>query len=235
MGKSLHRLNFPVLTSSFRPLFDLPDAVQADPDAAAPVCIKCTPAGGWARDRAVLLGGLCSAAQLSGRLLGIGSCSARACTHTCQSPQCRVSGPARLRQDAHSAARPCLCASGWLGRRGAGRLGCGLAPTCGQDDLLAPPLQAGRQAGSGRQGRMSQAPPAEQEARWSRRAVLGWHTAQRWAITQPSPPRSYNPAHLPPVLSVNREAVCLGDAPAIAQHCKGKPSDPELPSLLTTD
>ena len=31
MGKSLHRLNFPVLTSSFRPLFDLPDAPSAVP------------------------------------------------------------------------------------------------------------------------------------------------------------------------------------------------------------
>ena len=31
VGKSLHRLNFPVLTSSFRPLFDLPDAPSAVP------------------------------------------------------------------------------------------------------------------------------------------------------------------------------------------------------------
>ena len=33
--KSLHRLNFPVLTSSFRPLFDLPDAPSAVPPTSS--------------------------------------------------------------------------------------------------------------------------------------------------------------------------------------------------------
>ena len=35
VGKSLHRLNFPVLTSSFRPLFDLPDAPSAVPPTSS--------------------------------------------------------------------------------------------------------------------------------------------------------------------------------------------------------
>ena len=35
VGKSLHKLNFPVLTSSFRPLFDLPDAPSAVPPTSS--------------------------------------------------------------------------------------------------------------------------------------------------------------------------------------------------------
>ena len=35
MGKSLHKLHFPVLTSSFRPLFDLPDAPSAVPPTSS--------------------------------------------------------------------------------------------------------------------------------------------------------------------------------------------------------
>ena len=35
VGKSLHKLHFPVLTSSFRPLFDLPDAPSAVPPTSS--------------------------------------------------------------------------------------------------------------------------------------------------------------------------------------------------------
>ena len=59
VGKSLHRLNFPVLTSSFRPLFDLPDAPSAVPPTSSdgeqqwedgnnrelPVAVAAAPAG----------------------------------------------------------------------------------------------------------------------------------------------------------------------------------------------
>ena len=64
VGKSLHKLNFPVLTSSFRPLFDLPDA----PSAAPP-----TKGGGGEKG-----GGGCGGRACSGRLkLHIQGC--RAC------------------------------------------------------------------------------------------------------------------------------------------------------------
>ena len=44
VGKSLHRLNFPVLTSSFRPLFDLPDAPSAvPPTSVSSFELECRP------------------------------------------------------------------------------------------------------------------------------------------------------------------------------------------------